>query len=234
MPSAEIHTLSVTNCSPAVPVLNRATNEIAMPSVIRLHTTAARPASLAGSSVASSESASGTQRRMESVIGSLGRRDQEVESHGGNPDNDGRGVVAQEPGLGAADRGRAGPDDAGGASGDAATDETLLQDGAAEAPQPQRRTHDEEVDQLVEVPLVVQERVHRAEAGLQHRRAARLGDVEPVGGADAGDGDERADDQADPVAADARRQVVQTRSGERGAQEAGHRIVDAGDLEKDD
>ena len=47
---------------------DRAMKLIAMPRVTALHTTAARPASLAGSSVASNDSASGTQMRMLNVM----------------------------------------------------------------------------------------------------------------------------------------------------------------------
>ena len=89
--------------------------------------------------------------------------DQEVEGEPGEAGDQQQRVAADEAVLD-------GADDAAGAAhgllgaGDEAVDDEALEDAVGEAADRQRRADDEEVDQLVEVPLVDEEGVEPAEA----------------------------------------------------------------------
>src|SRR5579875_3465461 len=174
MPSAPIHTWSVTNCRPAALASKRAMNEIAIPSAASEPRTARRPASARGTNAPSTPTNSGSQMRIESVMrsarGASRGLHEEVEGHGADPDHHQRDVVAQEAGLAATHDRRERARGAGRTAGDAAVDDVALDRRADEAAGELGGTYDQQVDQLVEVPLVVEERVQRGEAGLKPRR----------------------------------------------------------------
>src|SRR3984957_19790739 len=128
-----------------------------MPSVTRLPRTENRGTNLTGSWEATSETASGSQMRIESVI-SRGR-DKEVERHAEDPHQHRAGVVAHESGLHPAHSGRTRAHETDGAPGPPPADQAALQHRPGEAAEPLGRAHDRHVDQLVEVPLVEQELV---------------------------------------------------------------------------
>ena len=115
----------------------------------------------------------------------------------------------------------------------AAVDDEALEDVVGEAADRQRRADDEDVDRLVEVPLVVEEGVDRAEALLQAARRLRAGDVEEVGDADPGDARSRRR-SARPI----QLAVVdgldrrQRRVGEDRVEEVGDGLVDARHLDE--
>ena len=180
-----------------------------------------------GTNAASRPTNSGSQIRIESVMSSA----QEVEGHAADADDHQRHVVAQEAGLAAAHDRRGGAHDAGRAAGDAAVDDAALHVEPMKRPSALRGAHDDEVDQLVEVPLVVQEGVQRADPRLQPRARARADDPDAVGDRDAGERDQRADDQADPRGPVGRIVGAERRSANVGARNWVTLVVDARDLQ---
>src|ERR1700722_1107355 len=97
-----------------------------MPSVTRLPRTENRGTNLTGSWEATSETASGSQMRIESVI-SRGR-DEEVEGHAEDPHQHRAGVIAHESCLQPAHGGRTRAHQAHGAPRHAAADHATLED----------------------------------------------------------------------------------------------------------
>ena len=91
----------------------------------------------------------------------------------GQPDEQQRGVVAQVARLQAAHRGRQRPDEARAAADERAVDEHALDRRVGEAPEPGDRADDQEVDRLVEVPLVDEELVQARRSAPGSRRRCR-------------------------------------------------------------
>src|SRR5438270_1759773 len=143
------------NWSPAWPSLNLARNETAIPSVTMLPAAVTRPIAGRGSCEATSEIASGSQIRIESVISRA--RDQEIERYAEHADHHQRRVVTEESGLGPAHGRRARAHDPNGAASNAAPDHHPLEHRLGDPAEPQGWSHDQVVDQLVEVPLVDEE-----------------------------------------------------------------------------
>src|SRR4051812_44341862 len=110
---------------------------------------------LPGTSAPTRDSASGAKSRMErEIVTASAGGDEEVEGEAGEPQQQQRGVRAQEAGLDRAHGGRGGTDDARGAADEQAVDDEALERVAPEAPEPCEQPHDHRVDQLVEEPLV--------------------------------------------------------------------------------
>ena len=146
---------------------------------------------------------------------------QEVEGEPGEAGDQQQRVAADEAVLD-------GADDAAGAAhrllgaGDEAVDDEALEDAVGEAADRQRRADDEDVDQLVEVPLVDEEGVQRPEAADQRRRRLRAQDVEPVGDADAGDARSR---RRSPGRARRRRPRARSRASGESAKTGSRKLV---------
>src|SRR6478735_1240504 len=96
--------------------------------------------------------ASGSQSRIERFTSRA--LDQEVEADGDDAEQQQGGVRAQEPGLGRAHRRGPGADEPARPADQRAVDEDALERLLAPAPEPRGGPDDEEVDRLVEVPLV--------------------------------------------------------------------------------
>ena len=137
-----------------------------------------------------SAAASGSQIRIESI--GVTSSDQEVEADAGDAEQHQRGVEAQEAALERAHGGRAGAHEAGRAADERAVDDDALERSAAKRPNAGDGPHDERVDQLVEVPLVLEERVQRARSAADRAPRSRAADPDDVGDRDAGQADARA------------------------------------------
>src|SRR3954462_3634463 len=101
------------------------------------------------------------RRRAEPRRGSTATRsgalDEEVQADRDDAEQQQRRVGAQEAGLRGAPPRRAGADDAARPADERVVDEDPLERLLAPAPEPQRGPDDEQVDELVEVPLVDEE-----------------------------------------------------------------------------
>src|SRR3954464_2470449 len=158
MPSSRIHATSVTKSGPWS---NWTSTAIESPSVASAPATYAARAARPGSRAPSSAEAAGSQIRIER--GTSARLDQEVEGQRGEAEQDERRVEAQVARLDRAHRGAARPHDPGRAADQRAVDEHALERRLGKAPGCRERAHDDGVDDLVEVPLVQEEQVGRAE-----------------------------------------------------------------------
>src|SRR5512142_2110 len=173
---------------------------MATPSAANAPSSERRGATRPPTSAPSTATAAGSQSRMESVIRSgLGssRGDQEVEEDGGAAEQQQRGVVAQEAGLDRAHRGGAGAHDRRRAADERPVDDDALERAAREVPERGERADDQQVDRLVEEPLVDEQLVRGLEARAPDGGAARVDDPHAMRDGDAGDAEHGADDQAD-------------------------------------
>src|SRR3954467_9310197 len=165
------------------PASKRTTNEIATASVASEPSSASRGATRAPQIAPSTATMSGSQMRIESVMRrapsvrashgrreghwSAGRRgvrpsrarDQEVEDDRGAAEQQQRGVVAQEAGLDRAHGGGAGAHDRRRAVDERPLDDDALERAAREVAERGERPRDEQIDQLIEIPLVDEQRV---------------------------------------------------------------------------
>src|SRR6266545_8241113 len=196
----------------------------------------ATPASSGGSGTrrwgiaqASNPAASGIQRRIWIMAGPSSALDQEVEGKAGEPGNQKQRIGAQIARLGAADRGVGALGDLG-RPVDQPLDHVALEGRVGPLPYGQRGSNDQDVDQLVEVPLALEEGVEGGQPPLQGRGGARRPEVHVGGGGDPEDRKRPADRQASPGGRRARALLVEARVLEGAAEEGVDDVVDSGDL----
>ena len=140
--------------------------------------------------------AAGSQIRSESISASA--LQQEVEADAGDADEDQRHVEAQEAALGAAHERRAGAHERRCVPPTSRPlTKTRSKVFCAKRPNQAAGRTTSGVDQLVEVPLLLEQRGERAKARGDRRGDRRSRDPDDVGGRDRGEPDHRSEDQAE-------------------------------------
>src|SRR3984893_340610 len=168
---------------------------IASPSAASEPASATTPGTRAPPAIAPiSAAAAGSQMRIESISASA--LEEEVEADGGDAHEHQPGVDAEDAALGGAHERRARAHQPGGPADQRPVDQEPLEGVRGEAAEPGSGADDEDVDRLVEVPLVLEQGGEGAQPPAGGRRERGLGNPHHVGDGDAPEAERRAEGQA--------------------------------------